>query len=143
MRPGWGSRLSGTRSGASTSSGTSTGTAIRNTDPHAKCARRNPPTIGPSADPAENMEAQIAMARRRWSRSVKMLRRSERVEGMSIAPNTPMSARAAMSTAAVGAKAARAETVAKPVAPMSSIRRRPNRSPSVPIVTSRLARTSG
>ncbi len=64
-RPASGLRLSGTSSGASTSSGTSTGTAMRNTDPHEKCSRRTPPTIGPSAAPAENIDAQMAIARRR------------------------------------------------------------------------------
>ena len=72
-----------------------------------------------------------------------MLRSSDSVEGISIAPKTPIAARAAISHSALGAKAASAETTPNPVAPMSSIRRRPNRSPSVPIVTSRLASTSG
>ena len=121
----------------------STGTDSRNTDPHEKCSSRSPPTIGPSAAPAENIAAHTAIARRRWSRSVKMLRSSDSVEGISIAPNTPMAARATISHPALGAKAASTETAAKPVAPMSSIRRRPNRSPSVPIVTSRPASTSG
>jgi hypothetical protein len=71
------------------------------------------------------------------------LRSSDSVDGMSIAPNTPIPARAAISQAALGAKAASTETAAKPVAPISSIRRRPNRSPSVPIVTRSPASTSG
>ena len=48
--------------------------------------------MGPSAAPAENIVAQTAIARRRWSRSVKIERRSDSVEGMSIAPNTPHAA---------------------------------------------------
>ena len=98
---------------------------------------------GPSAAPAEKPAAHTAIAMRRWSRLVKMLRRSDSVDGISIAPNTPIAARAAISHSALGAKAASAETRPNPVAPMSSIRRRPNRSPSTPIVTSRLASTSG
>ncbi len=72
-----------------------------------------------------------------------MLRSSARVDGMIMAPNRPMAARPAINHSAEGAKADSADTVANPVAPISSIRRRPNRSPRVPIVTSRPASTSG
>ncbi len=143
MRPGFGSRLSGTSSGAAMSSGMRTGTAMRNTEPHAKCSRRKPPTIGPSADPAENADAQTAMAMRRWSRFWKIDRSSDSVDGISMAPKKPSRARAAISRPAVGAKAASAETTANPVAPMRSRRRRPKRSPSVPMVTRSPASTSG
>ena len=143
MRPGCGSRLSGTRNGASASKGMSTGIARRNTEPHPKCSSRMPPTMGPRAAPAENIDAHTAIARRRWSRSVKMLRSRDNVEGMSMAPKNPIAARATISSSAVDANAASAEIAANPVAPMRSIRRRPNRSPIVPIVTSRPASTSG
>ena len=72
-----------------------------------------PPTTGPRAAPAEKPAAHTAIARRRWSRLAKMLRRSDSVEGISIAPNTPMAARAAISHSALGAKAASAETEAE------------------------------
>lgn len=62
---------------------------------------------------------------------------------MSIAPNTPMPARAAMSQPADGAKAASTEIAAKPVAPISSMRRRPKRSPSVLHRDEQAPRTSG
>ena len=83
---------------------------MRNTEPHAKCSSRMPPTIGPSAAPAENAAAHTAIARRRWSRLGKMLRSSESVDGISMAPKKPSRARAAISSAALGANAASAET---------------------------------
>ena len=141
--PGAGSFDSRTSSGVSTSSGMRTGTASRNTEPHQKCSMSRPPTIGPSADPAAKPDAQIAIATRRWSRSWNTLRSSDSVEGMSIAPKKPRTALAAISSSAVGANAAAAETAANPVAPISSTVRRPIRSPRLPIATSRPARTSG
>ena len=143
MRPGFGSFDSGMRKGARTTSGRSTGTASRNTAPQAKCSRMIPPTIGPSALPAANPLAQTAMANRRWSRSRKMFRSSESVDGMSIAPKNPSAARAAIRSSALGANAAATETTPNPTEPMSRRRRRPMRSPRLPIDTSRPARTSG
>ncbi len=123
--PGAGSFDSGTSTGVRISSGSSTGTATRKTDPHQKCSSSTPPTSGPSADPPEKPDAQIAIARRRCFRSVKIERRSDSVDGMSIAPKKPRAARAAMSCEASVAKAARAETTPKPAAPIMSSRRRP------------------
>lgn len=94
-------------------------------------------------EPTAKPVAQIAIARRRWSRFGKTLRRSESVEGISIAPKKPRAARAPMSAAAVGANAATTETAAKPTAPTSRRRRRPTLSPRLPIATSRPASTSG
>ena len=98
--------------------------------------------MGPSAEPAVKQDAQMAMASRRADASVKMLRISDRVDGISIAPNTPSSARAATSISAVGANAAPTDTTANPVAPIISRRRRPTRSPRLPMATSRAASTS-
>jgi hypothetical protein len=64
-----------------------------------------------------------------------MLRINAIVDGISVAPATPSSARAAISMAGVVAYAASTEVTPNPVAPISSSRRRPMRSPSVPIVT--------
>ena len=98
--------------------------------------------MGPNAEPAVKHDAHSAMASRRDEASVKMLRMSESVDGISIAPNTPSSARAATRYSALGAKAAAAETTAKPPAPIISSRRLPIRSPRLPMVTSRAASTS-
>ena len=136
-------RDSGSNAGARARSASITGTLTRNTEPHQACSSSTPPTTGPSAAPAANPVAQIASARRRWSRSANSVRSSARVEGISIAPKTPSRARAATRCAASVANAAAADTAPNPVTPISSSRRRPNRSPSVPIVTSSPASASG
>lgn len=92
--PGFGSRDSGTSRGPSTSKGSRIGTATRNTEPQWKCCSSAPPTMGPSVEPAVKHEAQMAIASRRDDVSVKMLRISDSVDGISIAPKTPSAARA-------------------------------------------------
>ena len=86
--------------------------------------------------PAENAATQmpIAVARSRSSRN--MLRISDSVDGDSVAAVTPSSARLAISISALVEKAASTEAAPNAAAPHSSSRRRPMRSPSVPIVTS-------
>ena len=64
-----------------------------------------------------------------------MLRISDRVEGARVAPATPSRARAAISMPALGENAASTEAAPKAAAPASSSRRRPIRSPRVPMVT--------
>jgi hypothetical protein len=59
---------------------------------------------------------------------------SDSVEGIRVAPATPSSARATMSHNAFGANAARTEAAANAATPTISSRRRPIRSPNVPIV---------
>ncbi len=88
------------------------------------------------AEPPEKAAAQTATAVRRSARSGKMPRSSPRVEGISVAPPRPSSARAAMSIPGVVAKAAATEARPKARAPMSSSRRRPIRSPRLPMSTS-------
>jgi hypothetical protein len=87
------------------------------------------------AAPAEKLEIQTPTASVRWRGSANMLRISDRVEGARAAPATPSRARAAISVPAVGAKAANTEAVPNPAAPPSRTRRRPIRSPRVPMVT--------
>ncbi len=65
-----------------------------------------------------------------------MLRIRESVEGASVAPAIPSSARAAISISALVESAASTEAAPNAAAPISSNRRRPIRSPSVPIVIS-------
>ena len=65
-----------------------------------------------------------------------MLRSSDSVDGASVAPATPSSARAAISISALVESAANSEARPKAAAPIRSRRRRPIRSPSVPIVIS-------
>ncbi|OGB34220.1 MAG: hypothetical protein A3B67_18205 [Burkholderiales bacterium RIFCSPHIGHO2_02_FULL_66_10] len=63
-----------------------------------------------------------------------MLRISESVDGASVAPAMPSSARSTISSFGVRANAASTEATVKKAAPISSRRRRPMRSPSVPMV---------
>jgi hypothetical protein len=65
-----------------------------------------------------------------------MLRISDSVEGATVAPATPSRARAAISIPGVVEKAASTEAAANAPAPVRSSRRRPMRSPRVPMVTS-------
>jgi len=65
-----------------------------------------------------------------------MLRISDRVEGARVAPATPSRARAAISISGVVENAASTEATPNAAAPASSSRRRPIRSPRVPMVTS-------
>ena len=57
------------------------------------------------------------------------------VEGMIVAPATPSRARATISISGLEAYAATTDATPNAAAPISSSRRRPIRSPSVPIVT--------
>ena len=119
---------------------TMTGTLMRKTLPHQKCSRRIPPTSGPRAVPPEVPADQMAMAVVRWREPGKILRIRESVEGIMVAPLTPSRARAAMSAAALGAKAASMLDAPNPTVPMSRRRRRPILSATLPMVTSNPAR---
>ena len=135
-RSGAGLRDSGSSQAPPTSTAAITGRFIRNTEPHQKCSSNAPPISGPSAMPLAAAADHSAMARVRSAASVKMLRISDRVEGMIVAPAIPSRSRAAISTPADGAKAASAEASPKAVAPISSSRLRPMRSARLPMVTS-------
>jgi hypothetical protein len=135
-RPARGSRNSGSSSGPSTSSSAITGTASKNTDPHQTHSSSTPPAGGPTAPPAEKLVIHTETATVRCRGSRNMLRISDRVDGATVAPATPSSARAAISIPALVEKAASTEATPNAAAPVSSSRRRPMRSPRVPVVTS-------
>ena len=63
-----------------------------------------------------------------------MFRISDKVDGASVAPAMPSSARIAISIALLVENAAIADAMANAAAPISRSLRRPMRSPSVPIV---------
>ena len=65
-----------------------------------------------------------------------MLRIRDRVDGASVAPATPSSARVAMSISALRENAASTDAAPNAAAPIMSSRRRPMRSPRVPMVIS-------
>ena len=134
--PAPGSRNSGSSSGPSTSSSAITGTASRNTDPHQNHSSSIPPSSGPIAPPTEKLVIHTETATVRCRGSANMFRINDRVEGATVAPATPSRARAAISIAALVDHAASSEVAPNAAAPISSSRRRPMRSPRVPMVTS-------
>ena len=111
-----------------------TGSASRKTDPHQKNSSMRPPRTGPTALPALKPPIQTPMAIERSFGSLNMWKMSDSVDGASVAPASPSSARLAMSISALTENAASTENTPKTAAPMRSRRRRPIRSPRVPIV---------
>ncbi|GAA2796614.1 hypothetical protein GCM10020219_079760 [Nonomuraea dietziae] len=101
--PGSGLRDSGRVSAATIRTTTITGTLIRKTEPHQKLSRSSPPSSGPAAAPAVVTELHSPIAVVRSRGSVNRLRMIDRVDGMMVAPATPSTARATMSSSAVGA----------------------------------------
>ena len=96
--------------------------------------------IGPMAAPAPEMPAQTAMALgRSWAG--KTLVRIDSVEGITNAAARPMIARAPVTTAAESAVEARTVPNRKTVRPACRAPLRPNRSPMVPAVKRRPAKT--
>jgi hypothetical protein len=65
-----------------------------------------------------------------------MLRIKDMVEGATVAPAIPSKARVAISISALVENAASTDATPKAAAPIRSSRRRPKRSPSVPMVSS-------
>ncbi len=118
------------------------GTLTRNTEPHQKCASRNPPRIGPRATPIPVVPDQMPMARTRSRSAVKTLARIESVQGISAAAPTPMVARATVKTSGVGDHAANAEPPPKTTRPPINTHFRPARSPKAPSDRSRPAKTT-
>src|SRR5688572_4892029 len=102
MRPAFSSRYSGKSDGATASSSTITGTAIRNTDPHQNQLSSKPPISGPIAPPAEKLDIHMPIAKVRSFGSRNMLEINESVEGASVAADRPSNARATISNSAVG-----------------------------------------
>ena len=76
------------------------------------------------------------MATVRCLGSWNMWKISDSVDGASVAPAMPSRARLTISISALVENAASTETTPKAAAPISSSRRRPIRSPRVPMVTS-------
>src|SRR5215469_12453425 len=73
-----------------------TGTLTRNTEPHQNRWSSHPPAIGPMAIPMPDTPAQMPIALPRSPGSRNVLVRIDRVDGMMIAPPTPISDRVAM-----------------------------------------------
>ena len=136
------SRDVGSRSRPATMATITTGTLIRNTEPHQKCSSRNPPINGPNAAPAPAIAAHAPMARARSLGSVKMLVSNDRVAGMISAAPMPMNARVKINMVALSASADAADPTPNTTSPMLNAPRRPNRSPRLPAVRSSPAKIS-
>jgi hypothetical protein len=89
--------------------------------------------------PATPDQTPIALVR---SAPLKMLVVIERVDGMISAPPIPISARAAIRYAVVPDQAAQIDAPPKMTRPSVSARFRPKRSPRLPVVSRRPAKTS-
>jgi hypothetical protein len=84
--------------------------------------------------PAEKLPIQTPIATERSFGSWNMAKIRDRVDGASVAPAMPSSARLTMSISAVVENAASTDTMPNAAAPIINSLRRPTRSPSVPIV---------
>jgi hypothetical protein len=111
-----------------------TGTPIRNTHPHQNRSSSAPPINGPSAPPVEKLVIQTPIATVRCRGSRNMFRINDSVDGARVAAATPSTARVAISIDALVENAASTEAAPNAAAPINRRRRRPMRSPRVPIV---------
>jgi len=116
------------------------GRLTRNTQVQSNCSISQPPATGPIAIPRPATAAQIPIAFGRSSAG-KTFVRMDSVDGMISAPPRPMRARLAISMSAPLESADSREPVPKTSSPAASARRRPKRSPRLPIVRSSPANT--
>ena len=98
---------------------------------HDAASTSQPPRNGPTAEATPLRPDQAPMARAR-SCGRKLASRMARLPGVSSAPPTPCTMRAATSRGALGATAHSSEAAANTTMPSWKMRLRPNRSPSDP-----------
>jgi hypothetical protein len=113
----------------------------RKTELQSKYSSSSPPKNGPRPIPIDAIAAQMPIALARSSRG-KTFVRIDSVAGMISAPPTPIAARIAISWFAVSANRTARLAPPKIASPDWRASLRPKRSPSVPIVRSRPAKTS-
>ena len=135
------SRDSGIQRSAPRAPTPATGTLIRKTEPHQKWESNHPPAIGPMAIPRPVVPDQIPMARAcsEGSRNTSVM--IDSVAGMMQAAPTPMIARAEINVVTESEKAEYAEPNAKMISPARRSRLRPKRSPTLPAMRSKPAKT--
>ena len=133
-------RDSGIRIATAIRATTTTGTLIRNTDPHQKWSSSAPPTRGPIGKLRKIVEAitAVAFCRSSGANSTGMMASAS---GMIAAAPRPSTARAAISSPEVTAYAQAAELTPKVASPVISTRLRPQRSPSIPAGSTAAAST--
>ena len=140
-RPGrssepFGPRLSRRRSAASGISARPIGTFSQKIHCQEMPSTTAPPTSGPIATASPLIPPQAPRTSPRRSGETAALRIVS-VSGVTIAPPTPWTARAAISHSIDGASAAAAEAAVKMPRPITNRRRRPNRSPrAAPVIKS-------
>ena len=117
------------------------GTLIRKINRHDTAVIRKPPTNGPSAVATPPSPDQAPMTRPR-SPGANDASRIARLPGVSSAPPTPCSPRAAISSPMLGAIAQISDATANHATPMTKIFLRPKRSDSAPASRMRPARVS-
>src|SRR6202167_6288784 len=108
-----------------------TGKLMKNTSRHETALISQPPTNGPIAvaTPPRPDQAPMALPRSSFLNDAS---RIARLPGVSSAPPTPCSARAAISSATLGARPAASDARANQTVPMANTLRRPLLSPRVP-----------
>ncbi len=126
-----GSRDSGTWRRATGTQIAASGRLSRNTHRQPGPSTSHPPTNGPTAAPTPPNPDHSPTARARSS-GWKLAWMSASDPGVSSAPPTPWSARAAMRIPAFGASPQSSEAAANQTTPTTNTRRRPYRSPSAP-----------
>ena len=136
-----GPRDSASRMRASGSSAMPTGTLIQKIQCQSSPCTTAPPASGPIATPSPLTPLQIPSAMPRPCGGVAS-DSSVSVSGKTIAAPAPCTARAAISMAVSGDRAAAALAAVKTASPMTNIRRRPKRSPSAAPVRSSTANVS-
>ena len=127
----WGSCDSGTWRSVTQTTRAASGTLTRKTQRHEPSSTSPPPTNGPIAvaTPPSPDQAPIARARSFGPKEAWII---ARLPGVSSAPPTPCSARAATRAHPVGARPHTKEARANHTTPTRKTRRRPYRSPSTP-----------
>src|SRR5215475_280010 len=119
-----GFRLSGTRQNVRISTMAETGKLMKKTQRHEACSINQPPRTGPIAAVIDVKPDQVPMARPR-SFSANDALMIARLPGTSSAAPIPWIARARISPLMVSARPQAADAVAKTMAPIAYIRRRP------------------
>jgi hypothetical protein len=99
------------------------------------CSVITPPSSGPIASAIAETPAQMPIAVPR-SRTAKVAEMIESVAGIISAAPMPCTERAAISSVALPARPQKSDERVKMARPMTKIRRRPSRSPSLPPVSS-------